>query len=66
MVQWTSMREGKFAPNLLGWYNDCFYGIKNSSTFDDRFRLVEKNNYFCFSKPELELVARTMPDETAR
>ena len=44
------------------WYDDCFYGIKNSATFDDRFRLVKENNYFCYSKPELKLIARILEE----
>ena len=42
------------------WYEDCFYGIENSSTFDERFELVEVQNYFCYSKPKLKLAARIL------
>ena len=56
--------QNRFVPNNVfsDWYDDCFYGIKNSSTFDDRFRLVKENNYFCYSKPELKLIARTLEE----
>ena len=51
-------KGGSLAPNFVNWYNDCFYGIPHSSTFEERFKLVEENNYFCFSKPKLKLIAK--------
>lgn len=42
------------------WYEDCFYGIPNSSTFEERFELAMKQNYFCYSKPKLKLAARIL------
>lgn len=42
------------------WYEDCFYGIPNSSTFEERFELVKEQNYFCYSKPKLKLAARIL------
>lgn len=47
----------RFAPNFRNWYDDCFYNIKGSKSFEERFELVKKNNYFCFSKPSLKLIA---------
>ena len=54
--------KGSHIPNdiLKQWYDDCFYNIKNSSTFDERFELVKEQNYFCFSKPKLQLAARIL------
>ena len=47
----------KFAPDFHSWYDNSFYNIKNSRTFEERFELVKQNNYFCFSKPSLILIA---------
>ena len=44
-------------PDLQQWYNDSFYNIGNSKTFEQRFKLVEENHYMCFSKPALKLYA---------
>lgn len=65
------IEEGKFTyitefkgvsnPDVVGLYNDCFYDVPNSSTFDERFELVREHKYFCWSKPALQLVARTLP-----
>lgn len=54
-------KSGLTSANIFhDWYNDCFYGIPNSSTFEERFELVKKQNYFCYSKPQLKLAARTI------
>lgn len=56
---------GELLPSNLfqQLYEDCFYGIPNSSTFDERFELARANNYFCWRKPALQLVARTLKEE---
>lgn len=56
--------KGSYVPRTVfsEWYNDCFYGIREASTFDQRFQLVQDNNYFCFSKPKLKLIARNLDD----
>ena len=46
-----------FGINSRRWYDDCFYGIDGSDTFAQRFKLVTENNYMCFSKPTLKLIA---------
>ncbi len=67
-IELARIEEGKFVPVLecvkhpygpdfKQWYEDCFYGIQNSRTFDERYALVESNGYFCYSKPELKLIA---------
>lgn len=48
---------GVCPPNFNRWYEDCFYGIKNARTFEERFEAVKAGNYFCYSKPQLKLVA---------
>ena len=50
------------APKLQDWYNASFYGIKNAKTFEERWDRVEENNYFCYLKPHLVLVARTIEE----
>lgn len=50
--------NGFFIPNFEDWYNDSFYNIPNSKTFDQRYELVRNNNYFCYSKPDIRLIAR--------
>ena len=50
------------APNFHNWYDDCFYGIAHSRTFEQRFDLVKQKQYFCYSKPSLKLVAEEIPD----
>lgn len=51
------LKNRQYGPDFKQWYEDCFYGIKNSRTFDERYELVESNGYFCYSKPELTLIA---------
>lgn len=46
-----------FAPNLMNWYDESFYGIPCAKTFEERYVMVEHGQYFCFSKPALKLVA---------
>ncbi|MBD5452323.1 MAG: hypothetical protein HDR25_06745 [Lachnospiraceae bacterium] len=53
-------RRDKFDPNLQQWYDDCFYSVPNSTTFEERLKLVKDNHYFCYSKPDLKLIARTI------
>ena len=48
---------GVCPPNFNQWYEACFYGIKNARTFEERFEAVKAGNYFCYSKPQLKLVA---------
>ena len=61
--RFTQMVEfkGLVQPSALQLYEDCFYGVPNSSTFDERFELVRVHNYFCWTKPTLQLAARTLP-----
>ncbi len=54
--------KGRFAPNFAEWYDACFFGIANSETFDERFERVRENNYFCFKKPALKLIARNIDE----
>lgn len=51
------LEPAPFMPDLQQWYNDSFYNISNSKTFEQRFKLVEENHYMCFSKPALRLYA---------
>lgn len=44
-------------PKFSQWYEDCFYGIKGTRTFEERFEAVKAGNYFCYSKPQLKLEA---------
>lgn len=45
-------------PNLFQqYYNDCFY-MKGADTFKQQYDLVCKNDYFCYSKPGVRLIAR--------
>ena len=47
-----------FDINSKYWYDDSFFGIETGSAdFEERWKLVEANNYFCFSKPTLKLYA---------
>lgn len=53
--------KGLVQPSVRQLYDDCFYGVPNSSTFDERFELVESHSYFCWTKPALQLAARILP-----
>ena len=55
--------KGMVQPSVRQLYEDCFYGVPNSSTFDERFEHVRVHNYFCWTKPALQLAARILPDE---
>lgn len=55
--------QGKARPNLLQLYEDCFYNVPNSSTFDERFNHAERHNYFCWTKPALQLAALIIPQD---
>lgn len=45
-------------PDLFQqYYNDCFYKT-GAKDFETRFKLVEDNNYFCYSKLGVRLIAR--------
>lgn len=55
--------RGRFQPNLTDWYEDCFFGVKNSSSFEERFKRVEENDYFCYSKPALKLIAKITKED---
>lgn len=55
--------KGLVQPSVRQLYEDCFYEVPNSSTFDERFELVRVHNYFCWTKPVLQLAAITLPDE---
>ena len=55
--------KGLAQPSVRQLYEDCFYGVPNSSTFDERFELVKVHKYFCWTKPNLQLAARTLPEE---
>ena len=44
------------------WYEDCFYGIENSSTFEERLELLRKQNYLCYSKPHIQLTIQIIED----
>mgnify|MGYP003293953904 CR=1 FL=1 len=48
--------DHQFAPDFQNWYDNCFYGIKNAHTFEERFELAKAGQYFCYSKPSLKLV----------
>lgn len=54
--------KGPLAPNFQDWYNNCFYSVANSKSFEERFKLVEENNYFCYSNPHIKLIARTLDE----
>ncbi|MBD5526518.1 MAG: hypothetical protein HDR04_19385 [Lachnospiraceae bacterium] len=61
LVEFGSKNIELLPDNLFQtWYDDCFYGIPKSSTFEERFELVEEQNYFCYSKPKLQLAARIL------
>lgn len=51
------LEPGPFMPDLRGWYEDCFFNVEDSATFEQRFQRVAENHYFCFSKPALKLYA---------
>ena len=55
--------KGLSQPNVRQLYEDCFYEVPNSSTFDERFELVKIHKYFCWTKPALQLAAIILPDE---
>lgn len=47
-----------FGINSKSWYDNSFFGIeRGNADFEERWKLVEGNNYFCFSKPTLKLFA---------
>ena len=47
-----------YADRFVNMYDDSFFGIETGSAdFEERWKLVEANNYFCFSKPTLKLYA---------
>ncbi len=50
-------------PNFAQWYEDCFYGLKGTRTFEERFEAVKSGNYFCYSKPCLKLEAVEEQDD---
>lgn len=43
--------RNEFSPNFKEWYDDCFFGIENAQTFEERFEHALNGNYFCFTKP---------------
>ncbi len=49
--------ENPFGVSAKKFYDDSFYSIANSSTFEERFQRVTEGNYMCFSKPALRLYA---------
>ena len=51
------MPPNPFGINARSWYEDCFYGVENSGTFEERFQRVLEGKYMCFSKPTLKLYA---------
>ncbi len=52
------LEPGPFMPDIRQWYDDSFFSIESGSgDFEERWKLVEGNNYFCFSKPTLKLYA---------
>jgi len=53
----TMTPVGICPPDFYQWYNDSFYGIKNARTFEERFEAVKNNQYFCYTKPHLKLIA---------
>lgn len=57
--------KGLAQPSVRQLYEDCFYGVPNSSTFDERFELVRVHKYFCWTKPTLQLAARTLKKEVS-
>lgn len=46
-----------FGINSKNWYDDSFYGVEDSDTFEARFQRVLEGKYMCFSKPTLKLCA---------
>lgn len=44
-----------FALNTRDLYDASFYGIPNSSTFDERVEWVKAGQYFCYLKPTLKM-----------
>lgn len=59
----TFIKPHMYAPNLDEWYGACFYSIPHSDTFEQRYDLVVQNNYFCYLKPSLKLVAEDVDSE---
>ncbi|MCR5517274.1 MAG: hypothetical protein K6F17_01715 [Lachnospiraceae bacterium] len=67
-IEVAKIEDGKFTnivknssgliPSFIQLYDDCFYGIPHSNTFEERYSLVTKNNYFCYTKPTLKLIAK--------
>lgn len=45
-----------FALKPQELYDASFYGIPHSSTFDDRVKLVQAGQYFCYVKPSLKMI----------
>lgn len=52
------------SPDLYKqWYEDCFYGKKDSATFDQRVEKVRQHDYFCYSKPHLKLTLQELDSD---
>lgn len=72
-VEYARVEEGRFRVikefagpakvNVVQLYEDCFHDLPKSEhdTFEKRFELVSQHKYFCWSKPNLQLIARTLP-----
>lgn len=45
-----------FALNPQELYDASFYGVPHSETFDDRVKLVQAGQYFCYVKPSLKMI----------
>ena len=52
-----------FAFNLKSMYDNCFYGISDTATFEQQFEAAKNGRYFCYSKPSLKLVTEETDDE---
>ena len=52
----TILCRHPFSPNFKEWYDDCFFGIENAETFEQRYEHAKNGNYFCYSKPSVRLV----------
>lgn len=54
--------DSEFSKPFIDLYEKCFYNIKNSKTFEERFELVQQGMYFCYEKPSVRLIAEEIPE----
>lgn len=56
------MPPNPFGIKAKSFYDDSFYGVEDSDTFEARFQRVLEGKYMCFSKPTLKLYAFEMDE----